>query len=182
VGRYLAVATVNVIQPYSFLSIRIHTYSCLDSWIQRKYSPRMLTKPIAYDTFQELLREEFGGVIHIFDKDYAFASEEYLLACAKRLIKSNKQEGITFGKKWDCDNFTVDFVNLVSKNHARTQSSIDAQGLAVGGITYRDPNLGMHMIVWFLVPDKEFKFIEPQTGNLIELSQEQKDNACYVFV
>ena len=136
--------------------------------------------PIGYRALQEILTETFGDVVHVNDRSYAFPNEDYLIDAAQGLIKKNNRKGLSFGPKWDCDDFAIDFVNLIKKNFAVTSDST-AEGIAVGFVSYRDDQNGFHAIVWFLSPDSTVKFIEPQTGQLANLSEKETHSAALVW-
>lgn len=73
-----------------------------------------------------------------------------------------------YSRKNDCDNFARAFAQLAQDCHAISAGS-DAEALAIGEFFYQSRN-GPHAIV-VAFTDAGRKFIEPQTGRVLELTE-----------
>lgn len=161
--------------------LRYPGFKDVDILSKSYYNSNVPTEPISSNTISKLLTETFKSIIHVRDRTYGFVNEAWLVSRAVNTLKSNRRRGLSFGKRWDCDDFSIDLVNCVAKDHAMT-GDLNAEAVAVGWIEYVDREVGRHILVWFLTPDQEIKYIEPQTAKLRELSDEEKETVCYVFV
>lgn len=76
----------------------------------------------------------------------------------------------TWARKNDCDNFARAYAQAASDCHGISAGS-DKEGLAVGEFWYHSP-AGPHAIVVAIVDDQPV-YIEPQTGNVLQLTAQQ---------
>lgn len=144
----------------------------------------MPTDPISHSELRELLENRFPKnkplIIFLRDRNYAFVDTDWLVNKTQAILKDNKRSGLAFGPRWDCDNFANDLVLQVSKEHART-GGVDAEGVAVGWVMYKSGKVGYHIAVVTISPDRELLFLEPQTGSLFELTEEEEKSVCVVY-
>jgi hypothetical protein len=78
----------------------------------------------------------------------------------------------------DCDNFARAYAQAAADAHALTELGNEVEGLAVGEFYYfRAVDHGAHAIV-VAVTENGLRFIEPQNGQFIKLSEEEI-NSCF---
>ncbi len=90
----------------------------------------------------------------------------------KNFLFGNKTESsIVWAPKFDCDDFARLFCALIMLAHFQSQGSA-AEGVAVGEIHFIQRTGGGHAIVCAFT-DQGRKFIEPQTGTILNLTDEE---------
>lgn len=116
------------------------------------------------------------GNIVTADRDYAEVKLSYLLgkyySYFKTFLFGNRDESpIVWSPKFDCDDFARLFCALLMLAHFQSMGSAE-EGVAVGEIHYVQTGGGGHAIVCAFT-DQGRKFIEPQTGAILNLTNEE---------
>jgi hypothetical protein len=83
-----------------------------------------------------------------------------------------------YSRKNDCDNFARAYAQLAQDCHAMSTGR-DAEGLAVGEVFYITRKGEGHAIVCAFT-DQGRKFIEPQTGRVIDLTENELLSCTFV--
>jgi hypothetical protein len=139
------------------------------------------TEPIQHKALESLLRDNFGGAIFLRDRTYAPLAQKSIVGFSKWLNGKQDRDGLSYSKRWDCDNFAIDLVNELTKKHALQESESEAESVAVGWFFYKDDAIGPHCRVWFLQQSGELGFLEPITSTVVDLSQKERDSSWFVF-
>lgn len=86
-------------------------------------------------------------------------------------------------KHWDCDNFAFAFYTFAQICHSRQMDkngkTSSAQGLSIGVMFYRIRGESGHAINIIYTEDKLWGF-EPQTGEFLNLTEEEKDSCWFI--
>jgi hypothetical protein len=86
----------------------------------------------------------------------------------------------TWNARFDCDNFATTyytFAQICNKKGDRKEEAI-----AVGIMFFKQDSGGGHAINFAIVENKKFVTIEPQTGEVIALSQTEKDSCWFALL
>lgn len=136
-----------------------------------------------------LLREEFKGAanrdnIFILDRTYSRPKSSSLGGWGRWARYMLAGFGITAWKQFfDCDNFSIWFWACAHVMHHKAVATnpILGEGVAIGIIAFRQDSGGGHMIN-VVVTEKGVEKYEPQTRQVVKLSQQEKDSAWLVVV
>ncbi len=82
--------------------------------------------------------------------------------------------------KFDCDNFSMSyytFAQICNRKSERLE-----EGIAVGVMFYKQDIGSAHAINFAIVEDKKFITIEPQTGQLLNLTEKEKASCWFAFL
>lgn len=122
----------------------------------------------------------------ILDDEYALPTEDWLLNDFREAtIKNLALLGIATyaAQSNDCDDFAWAVAGLARIGNARQGSR---KALAVGIFGYRTDDGGGHAIIFSVVRvganDYRLVFIEPQTGDEVELSRSERTNCMFFLV
>lgn len=119
----------------------------------------------------------------LVDADYACPTTSWFSVFYDWWKKTRFDVGLT---KWerinDCDNFARSFAQAAQDCYALTAlppGETRPEALAVGEFMYTQQNGGGHAIV-IAFTEVGFVFIEPQTGQFLTLTEQEKDSCFYV--
>lgn len=80
-------------------------------------------------------------------------------------------------RRHDCDDFARSFCCLAQAAHALTQGN-DDEAVAVGEFCYVANGIGPHAIVCAVVEGNEVVFLEPQSGQFLTLTEDER-KSCF---
>jgi hypothetical protein len=131
------------------------------------------------------IRASFPFCPHVItaDRDYAEVKLSYLTGSFysyfKNFLFGNSSESpIVWAPKFDCDDFARLFCALLMLGHFQSQGSA-AEGVAVGEIHFIQRTGSGHAIVCAFT-EQGRKFIEPQTGAILQLTDEEIASIFFV--
>jgi len=127
--------------------------------------------------------------INIPDATYCMFSEEFITGEGyKNFNKWLFNRGI-FGWRhtFDCDNYAEAFRVYLQILHTKNSKNVvQKQSVAFGVIWYTQDKGGGHAINIFITKDENdltyVKFLEPQTGEIVHLSQKEKDSIFFILI
>ena len=128
------------------------------------------------------IHKAFEGVelFVLADGDYAAPTSHWLLDTWKVQWLELLEE-LPYSKRHDCDDFAFEYKIAVQHQHAESEFPDD--GFAVGVCFYLvggDRERG-HAINWALTEDVALIFIEPQSGEQIQLTDAEKATIFFVY-
>ena len=138
------------------------------------------------DTIMELLNAE-GMFATAMDLEYCLPTRASFLEQAAAAHRNVVKLGVADyeAEAWDCDDFAFLTRSLMRIAHKRTEGHPKA-GLAVGVFTYnRDSSGAQHAVVVGVTRDEadyELVFAEPQTGQELRLSAQEKASCMGVYL
>lgn len=110
----------------------------------------------------------------LYDASYACPAMRWLTKDFYPWFKAKlAEQGLSYDRRHDCDNFARKFCVYAQDAHALTQGGPQDEGLAVGEFLYVSAKVGPHAIVVAFVENMEMIFIEPQTGEVLNLTPEE---------
>lgn len=117
---------------------------------------------------------------YFYDETYAVPSRDWLVNKFYPWFRDVRwaENRNKWTPKNDCDNFARRFVVECQDRHADSKPDITAQGLAVGEFCFVRRDGTAHAIVVAVTEFPGLTFIEPQTGQLLSLTQ-QEENSCF---
>lgn len=117
----------------------------------------------------------------LYDASYARPSTRWLTRELYPWFKARlSEQGLANTRRHDCDNFARKFCVAAQDAHALTAGN-DAEGLAVGEFLYHSAKLGPHAVVVAIIEDNEIAFLEPQTGELLNLTPSEI-SSCFALI
>jgi|TARA_A100001201_G_scaffold113014_1_gene96813 hypothetical protein len=132
------------------------------------------------------------------DANYCLYSEDFLSGKGYDRFKKWLIQRELFGWEhtFDCDNFAEAYRVFLQIVHARSQKDKDdnsrKQSVAVGVVWYTRDKGGGHAINIVISKEKGdeganintcfVKYLEPQTGEFVELSHKEKESISYVLL
>ena len=117
------------------------------------------------------------------DETYARPTQDFLTGNFYTFYREWLWEHLLYkwDEKFDCDNFAstyYTFSQICNRKGARSE-----QGIAVGMMFYNNETTkGGHAINFAIVEDKKLITIEPQTGQIVELKQSEKDSCWFCLI
>ncbi|WP_221031383.1 hypothetical protein [Actomonas aquatica] len=118
----------------------------------------------------------FDRKIVLGDNSYAQVNSAWLAQFNKRFRSELNRLGITkWDRKFDCNRFTDLYRSLAQADYYRSNfhSSVNAEAIAIGSIWYVRDSTGTRHALVQAVTERGRIFIEPQTGEEIELSAKE---------
>ena len=118
--------------------------------------------------------------INIADGTYASPATRWLTGnfYTNLYLPWTKKNGLSkWRDQFDCDNFAYLYFVFAQICHAK--SGRKEEGLAVGVMYYMTDDGGGHAIN-FVVSKGEFKAIEPQSGDIVKLSEDERNSCWFV--
>ena len=131
------------------------------------------------DRIQELIDMACVGIDATFFDDIYVQVDKAWLACEFKTSFAEFREkyGIVYDPKaFDCENFGRLYSNWADMLHSRTPGH-PVSGVAIGTFAYTRDDALRHGINIAICNGGEVVFIEPQSGNIIQLSENEKWNA-----
>jgi len=121
--------------------------------------------------------------IYASDANYSIPTKNWVVRNFKKYFKNKMHSDKTLGMIWkdkhDCDNFATAYRMYMQSLHS-IQEGESGQSIAVAEIWFMQDNGGAHAINMVIVDNYEPLFIEPQTGNQIRLSNQEKKSTWFV--
>lgn len=122
----------------------------------------------------------------ITDADYATPSKKWIQGEFFNLYRKWLWDHnlFTWKEYGDCDNFAFTFYCFANMCHAKTmqirerQGLPTVQGISVGIMFFKQKNYGGHAIN-FIVTEDEFLYLEPQNGQWLNLSKEERESCWF---
>lgn len=144
------------------------------------------------ELFNVELRQHFGKT-NIFitgDRKYWLPSKEWIesfVVFYKGMLEKNK---VTYSKQFDCEDFAMLFKVMASKCFVDTITT-DCDGIAIGEYWYYpDINVYLqlvsgivlegHAINAIILDTGDVIYIEPQTGNIVKLTDSEKSKPYFI--
>lgn len=119
--------------------------------------------------------------MHIWDREYSLPQLGWLTGTYYnyfvKVLDGLKIPG--WREDLDCDDFSKLFWSLCQACHRVSKTGIE--GISVGMCIYTTKNGGGHAINTAVVENKEIVFIEPQTGEVLELTKGEIDSIRLVL-
>ena len=150
---------------------------------------------IGYSSLMDMTYKTFGIYPFLLDSEYAIPKQDWLVdTLAPRFLELYVEEPITAENfdpakfsVYDCDNYAKDFVSLARLTHAKhinTDVDYPIESVAIGEVyimmdvyTADGHQIGhvLNIIVAASIDERgishfRFKFLEPQTGEIVTLS------------
>ena len=121
----------------------------------------------------------FDGMGNVFvaDGKYALPCKQWIQDFAHKWRKIANTK--TWADKYDCDDFAMAFKLAVQEAHWQSDQTTN-DGLAVGIVHYHSDRGGGHAINWAVTEDGLI-YIEPQTGEIICLSEQELRSRFFVY-
>lgn len=128
-----------------------------------------------------LMREDLLRVLlPLTDETYSAPRSDWLLkdfSVWYKDVLNRLGAGTYLAEAQDCDDFADSFKVFAAICHRRTGVKT---ALSVGVMHYFPREMTGHAINIALTSDKGIIYIEPQTGNMINLTEKEKKSACLV--
>lgn len=120
--------------------------------------------------------------IFCFDKSYALPSKEWVVDEFSHYYRCflNRMGLEKWDEQWDCENFSKLAQALAGIAHAKTRKRKE-QGLAFGVFNFILDANSHHSINTFITKKDGVLFWEPQTQELIVLSEKEEASATFVL-
>jgi len=140
---------------------------------------------------KELLRPFFDNQkipknFTISDKDYYCPNKEIInneiYPKYRSWLRSIRL--LRWSHKWDCDNF-ADAFKVFAAGYYQQNIESDAEGIAIGVAHYQTSNRGGHAINILYIENNnkvEIIFMEPQNGEILNLSKEEFNNIFSIYI
>lgn len=134
---------------------------------------------------REAIQSDFPHrLIYFADASYAAVDGDWLIGelypAFHRFLSRN---GVwKWDEQYDCDNFTRMFCAFSEIAHYKAGREVEDEGIAVGEFWYGkggDYRKG-HAIVIFYQEEGKPRFLEPQTGREIQLTDEERASCYFV--
>jgi|TARA_R100000963_G_C4595185_1_gene70924 hypothetical protein len=131
------------------------------------------------------------GLINAPDANYSLFSSNYVTGEGYDKFKEwlFRRGILGWRHTFDCDNYAEAFRVFLQIVHSKAQKgktdNSRKQAVAVGVIWYERDGRGGHAINLIVTKDGEnlvVKFVEPQDGNIIELSQTERESIFFVLI
>ena len=151
---------------------------CLISCKPKPAAP--LTSPEFYTRTQltVILFRAFGVPPNFGDETYQLVNPHEISTLYKNYQKDLFNKGIVrWDKKFDCNRFSLSFQSFAQISYYN--NSGEAQSIAVGEIYYVRDNGGPHAINIIVTPT-DFLFIEPQSGEILNLTDSEKASIDFI--
>lgn len=124
------------------------------------------------------------------DANYCMYSEDFILGEGYKNYKKWLFRRGIFGwrNSFDCDNYAEAFRVYLQILHTKAMKNDSAkkQSVAFGVIWFNRDKGGGHAINVFITKDKEglvyIKYIEPQTGEIVYLSQKEQESIFFILI
>ena len=124
------------------------------------------------------------------DANYCMYSEDFILGEGYKNFKKWLFRRGIFGWRntFDCDNYAESFRVYLQILHTKAMKNDSAkkQSVAFGVIWFYRDKGGGHAINVFITKDEEglvyVKYIEPQTGEIVHLSQKEKESIFFILI
>lgn len=129
---------------------------------------------------QLLLSEGFKNAqTFVSDSNYARPTSTYLLGKFYSFYKEWLAEHnlLVWKDRWDCDNFASTYYVFCQMCHFKSKRP--EQGIAVGELFFLQDSGGGHAVNC-AVTEKGLVIIEPQTGEILRLSETEKKNTFMI--
>ena len=127
-------------------------------FLKEKWAAKILANTTFADNSWNLPKNSW-----LFNKFYPFFQDELFRLGAQK-----------WTKKWDCEDFAREFKSLAQICHNNSPLAT-AEGLAIGEIDYTKESGERHCIN-IAFTDKGVIFIEPQTGESLLLTENEKNS------
>jgi hypothetical protein len=137
---------------------------------------------LKYHNVQDIMHKNLRiphDIIFIADATFSVPTERWVTRNFKKYFKKvmNVHHTYVWTKAHDCDNFATAYRMYMQFLHSE-QSNHDSESIAVCEMHYKIDNAGYHAINAVIVDNYRVIFIEPQTGNKVNLSNQEK-RSCY---